>query len=229
VELAKSDLHVSVSDPVSASMTFLNEIASRFPDAISLAAGRPYDGFYETADVTRYLRRYMDYRAAGGLGPDAVRSQLLQYGRTNGHIHDLIARMLAVDEDIRVPAEAVAVTVGCQEAMVIVLRGLCAGPDDVLLAAEPCYVGVTGAARLIGVDVVPVPEDGDGLSAAAVERGARAVRASGRCPTSPTRPGCRSAPTAAGRCSRWLRPRTCWCWRTTRTGCSGSTTRPAPR
>jgi len=26
-------------------MNFLNEVAGRFPDAIALAAGRPYDGF----------------------------------------------------------------------------------------------------------------------------------------------------------------------------------------
>jgi len=182
VELAKADLHISVSDPVSASMTFLNEIASRFPEAVSLAAGRPYDGFYDTADLNRYLGRYVDYRSAEGLSPDAVREQLLQYGRTNGHIHDLIARMLAEDEGIRVPAEAVMVTVGCQEAMVIAIRGLCAGPDDVLLAAEPCYVGVTGAARLVGAEVVPVPEDEDGLSPRSLTRVAAAVRATGRRP-----------------------------------------------
>jgi (S)-3,5-dihydroxyphenylglycine transaminase len=81
-----------------------------------------------------------------------------------------------------VPPAAVAVTVGCQEAMVIALRGLCAGPDDVLLAAEPCYVGITGAARLLGIDVVPVPEDGDGVAPDAVAAVAARVRAAGRHP-----------------------------------------------
>ena len=90
VELAKDGLHVSVSDPVSTSMNFLNEVASRFPDAISLAAGRPYEGFYATADVQRYLQIYTDYLREKGFDDVRVRRQLLQYGRTNGHIHELI-------------------------------------------------------------------------------------------------------------------------------------------
>ena len=60
----------------------------------------------------------------------------MQYGRTNGQIHDLIAQLLATDDGIEVPPEAIAVTAGCQEAMVITLRGLCAGPQDVLLAVR---------------------------------------------------------------------------------------------
>ena len=128
VELARSALHVSVHDPVAASMTFLNEIAGRFPQAISLAAGRPYDGFYETADVSRYLSAYVEHRMAQGIATAEAGTLLLQYGRTNGHIHDIIAEWLDRDEGIRVSPEAVMVTVGCQEAMVIALRGLCAGP-----------------------------------------------------------------------------------------------------
>lgn len=36
-------------------MNFLNEIANRFPVAISLAASRPFDEFYAVEDVERYL------------------------------------------------------------------------------------------------------------------------------------------------------------------------------
>lgn len=182
VELAREELHVSVCDPVAASMNFLNEIANRFPDAISLAAGRPYEEFYTAQDAGRYLEVYLEHLGQRGLTQQQVRRLLLQYGRTNGIIHADIARLLATDEGIDVAPEAVAVTVGCQEAMVIVLRGLCAGPADVILAAEPCYVGITGAARLLGVEVVPVREDDTGLSPAAVAAAAQAVRASGRRP-----------------------------------------------
>ena len=55
VELARESLHTSVTDPVAASMNFLNEVASRFPAAISLAAGRPFDEFYEVTEIERYL------------------------------------------------------------------------------------------------------------------------------------------------------------------------------
>jgi (S)-3,5-dihydroxyphenylglycine transaminase len=182
LELAREELHGSVSDPASASMNFLNEVAARFPDAVSLAAGRPYDGFHTTDDLDRYLRTYLAHLEALGLSHEQRQRQLLQYGRTNGHLGALIARMLAVDEGIEVPEQAVMVTTGCQEAMVIALRGLCAGPDDVVLAVEPCYVGLTGAARLLDIEVVPVPESAGGLDPKTVLEVARDVRARGLRP-----------------------------------------------
>lgn len=182
VELSRADLHVSVSDPVATSMNFLNEVAGRYPDAISLAAGRPYDGFYSTEDVPRYLGVYLDHLRACGHSEEQVRGLLLQYGRTNGQLGVLISRMLEVDEGIEVPAESVMVTAGCQEAMVIALRALCAAPDDVVLAVEPCYVGLSGAARILGVEVVPVPEAPEGLDPATVTEVARQVRAAGKRP-----------------------------------------------
>ena len=141
----------------------------------------------------------------------------MQYGRTNGQIGDLIARMLAIDEGIQVPAEAIMVTAGCQEAMIIALRGLCAGPDDVVLAAEPCYVGFTGAARVLGIEVVPVPESADGLDPETVAEVARAVRASGRRPARAL-PGAElrqpvrrlaAGRDPAARCSTWPPRQTC--------------------
>lgn len=182
VEVFRGDLHASVWDPVATSMNFLNEVSSRYPDAISLAAGRPYDGFHSVDDVERYLRIYLDHLRAEGRTEEQVRGMLLQYGRTNGQLGPLISRMLDVDHGIEVPAESVMVTAGCQEAMVVALRALCGGPDDVLLAVEPCYVGMTGAARLLGVEVVPVPEGADGLDPLSVAAVAQRVRAAGKRP-----------------------------------------------
>ena len=182
VELHRAELHTSVSDPVATSMNFLNEVAGRYPGAISLAAGRPYDGFYSVEDVLRYQRSYVDHLRAEGQAESDVRGLLLQYGRTNGQLGALIARMLEIDEGISVPPESVMVTAGAQEGMVIALRALCAGPDDVVLAVEPCYVGFTGAARILGVDVVPVPEAPGGVDPETVAAVARRVRASGRRP-----------------------------------------------
>jgi (S)-3,5-dihydroxyphenylglycine transaminase len=182
VELARESLHTSVTDPVSGSMNFLNEVASRFPGAISLAAGRPFIDVYAVEDVERYLAAYVGYLSAQGMAQAGVRDAILQYGRTNGQLGAMIARMLETDEDIRVPAESIMVTAGCQEAMIVALRGLCDGPDDVVLAAEPCYVGFTGAARVLGISVVPVPETASGLRPETVARVAREVRAGGRRP-----------------------------------------------
>jgi len=151
VELAREALHTSVTDPVAALMNFLNEVASRFPAAISLAAGRPSDEFYAVEDAERYLAVYIAHLRAQGMDEPRVRQAILQYGRTNGQLGPMIARMLETDEDIRVPGESIMVTSGCQEAMIVALRGLCASPGDVVLAAEPCYLGFSGAARVLDI------------------------------------------------------------------------------
>lgn len=176
-------LHGSLSDPLLDAMTFLNEVTSRFPDAISFAPGRPYEGLFETDSVHDHLTEYTEYLVRErGYSPEQVRTAVFQYGRTNGEIHDLIARTLANDEDLHVPAESVVVTVGAQEGMVLSLRALFAGPDDVLLVSSPCYIGITGAARLLDIDVVGVPEGPDGLDPDRVAEVAAAVRAGGRRP-----------------------------------------------
>ncbi|HEX4705607.1 MAG TPA: PLP-dependent aminotransferase family protein [Pseudonocardiaceae bacterium] len=181
--LALGDLHGSLSDPLLDTMTFLNEVTSRFPDAISFAPGRPYEGLFEPGSIHDHLTAYTDYLVRErGFRPDQVRTSLFQYGRTNGEIHDLIARTLANDEDLHVPPESVVVTVGAQEGMVLSLRALFAGRDDVLLASSPCYIGITGAARLLDIDVVGVPEGADGLDPDRVAEVAARVRAAGRRP-----------------------------------------------
>ncbi|MFG3228674.1 aminotransferase class I/II-fold pyridoxal phosphate-dependent enzyme [Kitasatospora sp. NPDC048194] len=180
--LRKEELHASVSDPVLDTMNFLNEVTIRYPEAVSFAPGRPYEGFFDTEQLFAHLRRYLDHLAEQGDGPDAVRTKLFQYGPTAGLINGLIADSLRKDEGIDVDPASIVVTVGCQEAMFLTLRALFAGPGDVLLATSPCYVGITGAAALLGIPVTAIEEEPDGLSCAAVEAAVRAERARGRRP-----------------------------------------------
>jgi|SRR5579863_128009 len=180
--LLQKELHGSVSDPVLDTMNFLNEITFRYPEAISFAPGRPYDGFFDTEQIFTYLRAYLDHLAAEGRSPDQIRSALFQYGPTAGQIRELIARSLRDDENICVPAESIVVTVGCQEAMFLVLRALIAGPEDVFLVSSPCYVGITGAARLLDIDVAEVQEREDGFRCADLDAAIRAQYARGRRP-----------------------------------------------
>jgi (S)-3,5-dihydroxyphenylglycine transaminase len=181
-ELRKENLHASVADPVLDTMNFLNEITMRYPEAISFAPGRPYDGFFDTEMIFDYLRRYLDHLAAGGATPEQIRTAMYQYGPTAGQIRELIADTLRLDEEIEVAPESIVVTVGAQEGMVLVLRALVADPDDVLLVSSPCYVGITGAARLLDVTVTPVEERDDGVNVADVEAAIERERALGRRP-----------------------------------------------
>src|SRR5256714_5805716 len=93
-----------------------------------------------------------------------------------------MAQCPATEETGHVPPAAIAAPAGAQEAMVVALRGLCAEPGDVLLTPDPCYVGIVGAAALLDIEVVPVPEPGGGIEPAEVARVARAVRAQGKRP-----------------------------------------------
>lgn len=181
--LALTDLHASLTDPVLDAMNFLNEVVARFPEALSFAPGRPSEGTFRTEDLTRYIRTYCDHLEHElGWTHEQVRTQLFQYGRTNGIIHELIARTLANDEHIHVSPQAVVVTTGCQEAMLLTLRALFSRPEDTLLVSSPCYVGVTGAARLLDITVHPVPEGTDGPDPDQVLAAVRRTRAAGERP-----------------------------------------------
>ncbi|MFG2914400.1 PLP-dependent aminotransferase family protein [Kitasatospora sp. NPDC048298] len=159
-------------------MNFLNEIAGRHPDAISLAAGRPSEEYFAIEDVHRYLRRFERHLTEEqGLTAEQAARTFLQYGRTKGVIHELVARNLAVDEGITVDPASVVVTVGCQEAMFLVLRALRGDERDAVLAVAPTYVGLTGAARLVDMPVRTVRSGPGGVDLddlAAVLRQARA-------------------------------------------------------
>jgi (S)-3,5-dihydroxyphenylglycine transaminase len=164
VRLNLADLHEVLTAPVSESMNFLNEVAHRFPDAVSLAAGRPFEGFFDLDDVHRRLDVFAQYlRERLGGDEVKVRRTILQYGRTKGIIHELIARHLQVDEGITVDPEAVVVTVGCQEALYLTLRALRRTDRDALLAVTPSYVGAYGAAELVDMPVLPVRDGDDGI------------------------------------------------------------------
>lgn len=180
--LQKEDLHVSVSNPVMDTMNFLNEITHRFPRAISFAPGRPYDGFFDTEEIFTYIRCYLSHLAETGNTPAQIRDALFQYGPTAGRIRELIADSLRQDECIDVAHESIVVTVGCQEAMLLALRVLISGPEDALIVSSPCYVGITGAACLLDIEVTAVEEKGDGLSCADVDAVISAERARGRRP-----------------------------------------------
>ncbi|MEU4767599.1 PLP-dependent aminotransferase family protein [Actinosynnema sp. NPDC023794] len=180
-DLATGTLFGALEDPALNSMNFLNEVAIHYPDAIPLAAGRPSEEFFELEDVHRYLRIFSQHLGRH-LTEEQVRRTVLQYGRTKGIIHELVAENLRLDEDIPVDPESVVVTAGCQEAMFLVLRALRADECDVLLAVSPTYVGLTGAARLVDLPVRPVRTGEHGIDLEDLVAVIRRERAAGRRP-----------------------------------------------
>ncbi len=74
------------------------------------------------------------------------------------------------------------VTVGAQEGMLLTVRALMSQPEDVLMVCSPCYVGVIGVARLLGVGIRSVPEREDGLHPEDLEQAIQKERSQGRNP-----------------------------------------------
>jgi (S)-3,5-dihydroxyphenylglycine transaminase len=182
-ELNAATLHGSLADPALESMNFLNEVATRYPSAVSFASGRPLEEHFDIALIHQYLDIYCDHLREELRYDEAhVRRTLLQYGRTKGIVHDLIAQELAVDEEIVVDPEAIVVTVGAQEAMFITLRALRADERDILLAVSPVYVGLTGGAKLADMPVWPVSGGSSGLDLDDLSHQVRRAREAGLRP-----------------------------------------------
>lgn len=181
VALDRARLHASLRDPVLGAIGFLNEIMDRFPEAISFAPGAPFPGFFDDIDVGRYLATYTAYlRDEKSMNAAQVDRLLYQYGASKGHINELVARALRIDDNIDAAPEAVVITVGCQEAMLLVLRALCASPRDLIAVVNPCFAGIAGAARLLDVELVAVDELGDGVDLAMLRAACASARGAGR-------------------------------------------------
>jgi (S)-3,5-dihydroxyphenylglycine transaminase len=170
-------------DPLLEVMNFLNEVVLRYPGAVSFAPGRPTERHFDVEGSLGLAPRFVEHRAAvTGWSPRAVWNDLGQYNKTNGIINDLIAQQLAMDEGIRVAPESIVVTHGCQEGMVILLMALFEPGQDVLLVSDPTYIGITGLAAILGIEMVPVPTGEQGLEPAEVAAAIDAVRARGKRP-----------------------------------------------
>ncbi len=174
-------LHGSLRDPVMGSLNFLNEITARYPDAISFAPGAPNLIHLDDLDVTRCIDLFVNHlRTDCGFTAKRARRLLYEYGPSRGIINDLVARALRADFDIGVCADDIVITVGAQEAMLVAVRALCRPGTDLLAITNPSFVGITGAARLLDVGIVPVDEVATGLDLDYLVAACRRARAEGR-------------------------------------------------
>lgn len=179
--LYRPDLLAALGDPGLEAINFLNEVIDRFPDAISFAPGAPFGGFFDNLDVGRYIDLYVRYLSEKQhLTAAQVRRRLYQYGPARGQINELLADALRMDEQIDVAPRAIVVTVGCQEAMVLVLRTLCPNPNDVLAVVNPCFAGIAGAAKVLGIETLVVEESGDSLAFGEFEAACASARQQGK-------------------------------------------------
>jgi len=181
VVLTRSGLHACLGEPVLGAINFLNEVIDRYPEAISFAPGAPAPSLLETVDVVADLETYVAHLGrVEGLTEAQVRRRLYQYGPSRGIINRLLAEALQRDQGIEVAPGGIVVTVGFQEGMLLTLRALFAGPGDVLAVVQPCFVGAVGAARVLGIDMLPVDEGVEGVDLEQLRAVCTRARAEGR-------------------------------------------------
>lgn len=182
-QLSAQQIAGAVRDPKLEVMNFLNEVTLRYPQAISFAPGRPPEASFDVAGSLSYIEDFIASDALAPLaGSKAKYAALGQYGRTNGLICELIAKLLRNDERIDARAADIVVTVGCQEAMCLCLAVLCGNPGDVALVTDPAYIGISGAARMMNVELAGIPSNSQGLDVAALERTVECLRKAGKHP-----------------------------------------------
>jgi (S)-3,5-dihydroxyphenylglycine transaminase len=182
LRLNPAQLHGSLRDPVLGSIGFLNEVMGRHPDAISFAPGAPNPVFLDDLEPQRYTDLYLSHLVRDKKQSlTQARRSLLEYGPSRGLINHLVSDALRNDQDVDAAPASIVITVGAQEAMFLVLRALFRpASGDVLAVANPCFVGITGAARLLDVPIVSIDETQNGIDISGLEAACRSARDAGR-------------------------------------------------
>ncbi|WDE02117.1 PLP-dependent aminotransferase family protein [Thalassomonas actiniarum] len=166
-------------------MNFLNEVAEKFPGAISFASGRPSEAFFDVPGWLEKIQLFVDHSSeARDVSPASVYTSLGQYGRTNGIINHLIAQSLQLDEKFTVDADDILVTNGAQEGMALCLSALFTPGRDVLLITDPTYIGITGLAQIKGIEIAVVESDDQGPNLEHLQQVCQQIKAEGKNPRS---------------------------------------------
>lgn len=166
----------SVSDdvlhPVMDSLNFLNEAMRRFPTAISFAPGAPNrETLPNLAGFEESVSQFVEHvQMTKGLSTADTTFLLQEYGPTQGIINDLISAALANDDGESCDPKDLVVTVGAQEAMVLVLLALVPRGRATVAFAEPCFVGFQGAVQALGIDSAPIAQSVNGIDLISLEQ-----------------------------------------------------------
>ncbi len=145
-------------------MGFLNEAQMRFPEAISLASGRPSAAFFDLRSSLEKFDLYVNHQVrTTGKTEAEILSALGQYNRAQGFVNEHMARYLNKDRNIIADAADIVVTVGAQEAMALVLMTMCDPNAHAIAIENPSYIGMSTFAKIAGYDIVPIHSNDDGL------------------------------------------------------------------
>ncbi len=162
-------------------MGFLNEVQLNYPDAISLASGRPDERFFDLHNFQKYIDVFVDYMSKEkNTSAERILKDLGQYNRTKGVINTLMAKYLENDYQIKANADDLLINVGSQESFILTLLTLCDKENDVLIVEDPSYVGISHFSILAQYQVVPSPVGSSGLCLEKLEKNILQCQAKGQ-------------------------------------------------
>jgi len=125
------------------------------PDMLSLAGGLPAPEHLPVARIAEALARVRGTRVGG--------TRALQYGPTEGmvELREVVAGRL------RCPINEIVICTGSQQGLDLVARSLL-DPGDLVVVADPSYLGSLQSFRAAGAELHAVASDEDGLDVEAL-------------------------------------------------------------
>jgi (S)-3,5-dihydroxyphenylglycine transaminase len=155
----------SIEAQVFGAIGFLNEVMTHYPRAISFAPGAPLlDGISRERLIAA-----VDEVVGRSSNDASAWDTLFQYGPSQGIINAALAQALSATGALSVGESDITITVGAQEAFILVLRALELHRSGTLGIVAPAFAGIRGAATFLGARTVDIIEGREGVTAADVE------------------------------------------------------------
>ena len=125
-------------------------------------------------DASLFPDREWRRAVTGALRSSTTKAGLYERSAGRRDLREAIVRHIAVSRSVEASADDVIVTNGTQQALDLVARVLLA-PGDAIAVEDPGYVPPRELFKTLGIRVVGVPVDREGLIVDALPRGVRAV------------------------------------------------------
>lgn len=147
----------------------IGALGARVPDLISFAPGYPAPSTFPWDELRGITSELLEARDGN----------VLQYGGTRGYrpLVEQVVQELA-GRGVRTSVEEIIITTGSQQGLDLTCRVL-ADPGDIVFVELPTYSGAIAAFRNLGVTLVGVPQDEDGISIQALHDEIDAARTDG--------------------------------------------------